>query len=105
MRVIETPVFTRAITALLEDEAYRLLQLALLHRPERGAMIRGGGGLRKVRWPLPGQGKRGGLRVIYFWDAATETCYMLYAYPKNEQEDLTAQQLRQLSRLVREEFG
>jgi hypothetical protein len=105
MRFIETPIFTRAIVALLEDEAYRRLQLTLLQRPQRGAVIRGSGGLRKVRWPVPGQGKRGGLRVIYFWGEATETLYLLYAYPKNEQEDLTAQQLRVLSRLVREEFG
>jgi hypothetical protein len=91
--------------ALLDVEAYRLLQLALLQRPARGAVIRRSGGLRKVRWALPGQGKRGGVRVIYFWDEASETFYMLYAYPKNGQEDLTAQQLLVLSRLVREEFG
>ena len=95
----------RAIVALLDDEAYRLLQLALLQRPERGALIRNSGGLRKLRWPLPGRGKRGGLRVIYFWDEASGTCYLLYAYPKNEQEDLTARQLQVLRRLVREEFG
>jgi hypothetical protein len=104
MRFIETPIFTRAIVALLDDQEYQSLQLALLQRPRRGAVIRGSGGLRKVRWPLPRQGKRGGLRVIYFWDEASETFYMLFAYPKNEQEDLTAQQLRVLSRLVREEF-
>lgn len=105
MRFIETPIFTRTLLALLDDEAYRLLQLALFQRPGRGAMIQGSGGLRKLRWPLPGRGKRGGLRIIYFWDEASETFYMLLAYPKNEQEDLTAQQLRVLRRLVREEFG
>jgi hypothetical protein len=105
MRFIETPIFTRAMLALLDDEAYRLLQLALLHRPGQGAAIRRSGGLRKLRWPLPGQGKRGGLRVVYFWDKASETFYMLFAYPKNEQEDLTEQQLRVLRRLVREELG
>jgi hypothetical protein len=105
MRFIETSVFTRTIVALLDDQEYPALQLALLHRPQRGAVIRGSGGLRKLRWPRPGQGKRGGLRVIYFWDEASETFYMLFAYPKNEQEDLTVQQLRMLSRLVREEFG
>src|SRR5580704_11984123 len=104
MRFIETPVFTRAIVGQFDDEAYRLLQMALLERPERGDVIRGSGGLRKVRWSLRGQGKRGGLRIIYFWDEASETFYMLYAYPKNEREGLTAQQLRVLSRLVREEF-
>ena len=105
MRFIETPVFTRAIVALLDDEAYRLLQLSLLESPSFGASIPKSGGLRKLRWPLPGRGKRGGLRVIYFWDAPSETFYMLYAYPKNVQEDLTAEQLRVLRRLVREEFG
>jgi hypothetical protein len=66
MRLIETPVFSRAILARLDDQDYQSLQLALLYRPERGTVIRGSGGLRKVRWPLPGVGKRGGLRVISF---------------------------------------
>lgn len=90
--------------ATLEDEEYRLLQLALVYRPERGKVIQGSGGLRKMRWSLPGQGKRSGLRIIYFWDDASETFFMLYAYPKNKREDLTTQQLRVLTRHVREEF-
>lgn len=52
MRFVETPVFTRAVTSLLSDEEYRQLQLALLIRPEQGALIRGSGGLRKLRWAL-----------------------------------------------------
>jgi hypothetical protein len=105
MRFIETPIFTRSIVALLDDAEYRSLQLALLQRPHLGAAIPHGGGLRKARWPLPGRGKRGGLRIVYFWDEASETFYMLYAYPKNEQENLTVGQLRALRRLVHEEFG
>jgi hypothetical protein len=105
MIFIETPVFTRAITGLLDDEQYHSMQLALLLRPNRGAVIRGSGGLRKFRHSLPGAGKRGGIRVIYFWHELSETFYMLYAYRKNAQEDLTNQQLRALARLVREEFG
>ena len=105
MRFIETPIFTRSIVALLDDAEYRSLQLALLLRPNLGPVIPHGRGLRKVRRPLPGRGKRGGLRIVYFWDEASETFYMLYAYPKNEQENLTAGQLRTLSRLVHEEFG
>jgi hypothetical protein len=73
-------------------------------RPEQGPLIRSGGGLRKVRWARPGGGKRGGLRVIYYWAAAETAFYMLYAYSKNEQGDLTPAQTRQLGQLVREEF-
>ena len=73
-------------------------------RPEQGPVIRGAGGLRKVRWARPGAGKRGGLRVIYYWTAAERAFYMLYAYSKNEQENLTPAQARMLGQLVREEF-
>jgi hypothetical protein len=104
MRFLETPVFTHAVTALLGDENFAALQAALLLRPKRGAVIRGSSGLRKLRWSTPGSGKRGGMRLIYFWDEPSETYYLLYLYRKNEQEDLTARQLRVLTRLVREEF-
>ncbi len=104
MRFIETPVFTRIATALWTDDEYHALQLALFSRPELGSLIPRSGGLRKVRWSRSGAGKRGGVRVIYYWDRPTETFYMLYAYTKAEQGDLTAQQLRVLSRLVREEL-
>lgn len=104
MRFVETPVFTRAIRAALDDESYRALQIALMLRPEQGAIIKGSGGLRKMRWARAGAGKRGGLRVIYFWEAKVTVFYMLYAYAKNEQGDLTAAQVRALGALVRREF-
>ena len=80
------------------------MQLALLLRPEQGRLIPKGSGLRKIRWKRSGAGKRGGLRLIYFWDRDEETIYMLFVYPKSGQEDLTASQLRILSKLVREEL-
>ncbi len=104
MRFIETPVFTRIATRIWSDEEYHALQLALFFRPELGAIIPGSGGLRKMRWSLRGKGKRGGIRLIYYWDLPSETFFMLYAYSKNEQGDLTAKQIRDLGRLVREEF-
>lgn len=104
MRFIETPVFTAALRRHLSDEAYRALQLALVLRPEQGPVISGSGGLRKLRWAVPGRGKRSGLRVIYYWVPDEEVFYMLYAYAKNEQGDLTPAQVRVLARLVREEF-
>jgi mRNA-degrading endonuclease RelE of RelBE toxin-antitoxin system len=105
MRFIETSVFTRSIVELLGDDDYRGFQLTLLFQPQLGSVIPGSGGLRKIRWSVPGRGKRGGIRVIYYWHERTETFYLLYVYRKNERENLTAQQLRLLSQLVREEFG
>ena len=104
MRFVETPVFTKVITRRIGDDEYRGLQIALMLRPEQGPIIRGSGGLRKVRWAKPGAGKSGGLRIIYYWAPAEQAFYMLYAYSKNEQGDLTPAQARQLGRLVREEF-
>lgn len=104
MRFVETPVFTAALRRHLDDETYRALQLALLLRPGQGPIIQGGAGLRKLRWAAPGRGKRGGVRLIYYWEPASQTFYMLYLYAKNEQGDLTAAQLKLLARLVREEL-
>jgi hypothetical protein len=104
MRFVETPIFTEQITAAIDDLSYRRLQVALLLRPEQGALIQGSGGLRKLRWAGSGRGKRGGVRVIYFWHPEEEIFYMLYVYPKNEQSDLTPAQIRILRRLVEEQF-
>jgi hypothetical protein len=104
MRFVETSVFTVQIVDAIDDDSYRQLQVALVLRPEQGALIKGSGGLRKIRWSTPGQGKRGGIRVIYFWHPGDETFYMLFAYSKNVQGDLTPAQARALRRLVEQEF-
>ena len=104
MRFVETPIFTREVRNLLQDEEYRALQLALLFRPEQGVLIPGTSGLRKLRWGLRGKGKRGGCRVIYYWDKNQEAFYMLLVYPKSKQDDLTPAQIKVLSKLVQEEF-
>ncbi len=67
MVIVETSTFTRRVQELLSDEDYRKLQTVLINRPNTGAIIPGSGGLRKVRWALSGRGKRGGVRVIYYW--------------------------------------
>ncbi|NOS82983.1 MAG: hypothetical protein HOP32_15520, partial [Nitrospira sp.] len=64
MRFVETPAFTAALRRHRDDETYRALQLALLLRPAQGPIIQGGAGLRKLRWAVPGRGKRGGVRLI-----------------------------------------
>ena len=102
MIFVETPIFTKQILTLLSDEGYRAIQLALLFRPESGEIIQRTGGLRKLRWRLPHAGKRGGLRVIYYWDQPAEVLYMLWVYRKRRQEDLTPRQSKLLSKLVKE---
>ena len=102
MIFIETPLFTKLIKDFLPDENYRLLQQTILIRPEVGDLIRGGGGLRKIRWNVPGSGKRGGLRIIYYWDVPEETIYMLLPYKKSKQKDLTSAQLKVLRGLIKE---
>ena len=101
MIFIETSIFTKEIQKLLPDDEYRKLQQDLLLRPTAGNLIKGSGGLRKIRWKAPGGGKRGGLRIIYYWDSP-EKIYMLFPYKKAEQEDLTPAQIRILKKLVKE---
>jgi len=99
---IETPTFTRLIGKLMEDDEYAKLQLALARRPDWGKVMAGGGGIRKLRWAGSGRGRRGGLRVIYYWQTADHQIWLLVAYPKKEKKDLSHDEVRQLKRLVEE---
>ncbi|MCG7894845.1 MAG: type II toxin-antitoxin system RelE/ParE family toxin [Candidatus Thiodiazotropha taylori] len=100
MIIIETSVFTKLIKELLEDDEYRELQEALVNRPDLGDLIRGSGGIRKVRWNLKGTGKSGGVRVIYYWVVDDHHIRMLYVYPKGKQANLTKEQVAQLKAIV-----
>jgi hypothetical protein len=104
MVIIETPLFTRQLLSTLSDEEYRLLQATLLERPDAGKVIPGGGGLRKVRWVLEGRGKSGGVRVIYYWFTSRGTILLVFIYAKNVQDNLTQDQLKQLKRIIEEEY-
>jgi len=89
---------------LLTDEAYGDLQTELVKRPDAGVLIPGSGGIRKLRWGYQGQGKRGGLRIIYYWAVAQEQVLMLLIYPKNVQDNLSPSQLRALRQIVEVEY-
>ena len=105
VELIETSVFTRQITDLLTDDEYRAMQLQLAARPGMGSLIKGAGGLRKLRVGVGSRGKRGGARVIYYWAVRNDMIMLLFAYAKNESEDLTPRQISQLAKLVTQEFG
>ncbi len=102
MLFIETPTFTRLITTLLSDDEYAGLQAELAVDPERGDLIRGGGGIRKIRYAIKGRGKSGGIRAIYYWVRSDNQILMLVAYPKSQKDNLTATETAILRRLVKE---
>jgi mRNA-degrading endonuclease RelE of RelBE toxin-antitoxin system len=100
MIFIEASSFVRTCEGLLDDEELRQLQISLMLNPESGKVIPASGGLRKLRWRGRGRGKRGGIRVIYYWIQKRERIHLLIAYAKNRQEDLTADQLKILITLI-----
>lgn len=102
MLFIETPYFTRFCEEHCSDDDLRVLQQQLIERPDAGDLIRGAKGLRKLRWALPGRGKSGGARIIYYWRSAAGQIYLLYAYSKNAQADLNAAQRKLLVQWVNE---
>ncbi len=101
--IIETPLFTRLISEYLSDDEYLNLQLALVKTPDLGPVIAGTGGVRKVRWALPGRGKRGGIRVIYYVRSQKGVIWMLTVYPKNVAENIPAHILRAIRQEIEDE--
>jgi mRNA-degrading endonuclease RelE of RelBE toxin-antitoxin system len=104
VELIETSTFTRQITALLSDEEYGAFQARLAANPDLGALIKGGGGIRKIRVAVGSRGKRGGARVIYYWAVRKDVILLLLAYAKNVSADLTPRQAAQLAKFVKQEF-
>jgi len=99
---IETSVFTKLIVELLPDDSYRLLQDDIAKNPQAGDLIPAGGGIRKLRFALSGKGKRGGARLIYYWQTSKYKIYMLLAYSKAKKENLEPDQVAILKALVKE---
>ena len=104
MKIIETTIFTKKVISLLSEEEYRNLQNELISNPGKGKVIRGSGGLRKIRCGISGKGKSGGVRIIYCWIMKRDTILMLLVYPKSEQDNLTPSQLKILKSLVEKEL-
>ena len=102
MVFVEASLFTKRLPGYLDEDAYRSLQDHLIERPDAGAVIRHSGGIRKVRWAAGGKGKSGGVRVIYYWAKSDDQIFLLTIYGKNEQETLSADELRRIVKLIEE---
>jgi hypothetical protein len=105
VELVETSAFTKQIDAVLTADEYQEFQSRIAANPETGALIKGGGGIRKVRVSVGSRGKSGGARVIYYWAVRKNVILLLYAYPKNATADLTPKQISQLAKIVKEEYG
>jgi hypothetical protein len=102
---IEAPAFTRLVSDYLSEDAYRQLQTHLANDPELGEVMPGSGGFRKLRWadPRRGKGRRGGLRVIYFYFRSEQQVWLMTVYDKNEAADLTSKQKAALKAAIEQE--
>lgn len=99
---IEVPIFTKRWKEIgLSDSELRSLQIMLLKDPESGPVMEGTGGIRKVRFPLENRGKSGSVRVCYTDFAEYEVIYLITAFEKKEQENLSAEEKSVLKKLVK----
>ena len=102
----ETPVFSRLLESYMDDGEYGVLRSELMRAPEQGDLMPGTGGFRKLRWPdrRRHEGKRGGLRIIYYLLLEDRQIWLFTIYGKDERKDLTAKQCRLLGNAIREEL-
>lgn len=103
---VELPAFERYRSDYLDDADFRLLQQLLLLQPHIGDVIKGTGGLRKMRFAnaLRQKGKRGGMRIIYYWWSAGQQFWLFTLYGKELQDDLTTRQCQALKQLLEREY-
>ena len=103
---VELPAFERHRAEYLDDDAFRRLQSLLMLHPEAGDTIPGTGGLRKLWFAdeRRGKGKRGGLRVIYYWWDAGSQFWLFTVYDKDEMSDLTTPQRKVLKEMIKKEL-
>lgn len=93
---VETRLFSSLVQQYLSDDEYSALQREVMANPEAGDVIRGSGGVRKLRWGVAGRGKRGGLRIIYYLRTRQGEVWMLTLYAKNEAESIPGHVLKRI---------
>jgi len=100
MTVVETPFFLSKAAGLLTEEERGDLITSIGMSPDAGDIIPGTGGVRKLRWAREGKGKRGGLRVIYYFHNETFPVFLLTVYSKSQKANLTKAERNEWRRLV-----
>lgn len=102
MIFIETSLFSKLLPEYLTDDEYRALQDYLLKKPDAGDIVRGSGGVRKVRWAPTGRGKSGGIRAIYYWKKSDDEIWMLTLYSKSERATIASHVLKQIAEAIQD---
>jgi|tagenome__1003787_1003787.scaffolds.fasta_scaffold20974298_3 hypothetical protein len=100
LEFIHLPTYRRSAEALLDDEGQREIEAALCADPSLGAVIAGTGGVRKLRVALPGTGKSGGARLIYFYRQSRGRIYLILLYPKSRKDSLTKGERNEMRKLT-----
>lgn len=97
---VETSSFSKSRDELMDADEFLMFQKDLMSNPKKGDVIQGTNGLRKIRWSAKGHGKSGGMRIIYYYKVVSDVIYLVFAYPKNEQDELSQAQKEILKKLV-----
>ena len=100
MQIFVTGAYERAVRRLLSEESRKTMEAEIIANPDRAPVIRGTGGIRKLRWAGSGRGRRGGIRTIYFYHVGPERIYLLTAYAKAVRDDLTPADKQAFLKLV-----
>ena len=97
---IETKIFSKRIAGLISDDEFAEFQAELVQSPEKGPVIEGTGGLRKVRWKLKGKGKSGGIRIMYLFLKMHGMIHLVFVFAKGESDNLTSKEKKELKIIV-----
>lgn len=100
MRIVHTRMYLRSTKKLFSSAVLRMVDEMVVENPLLGDVISGTHGIRKMRVALEGGGKRGGARVVYYYWREGESAYMIYAYAKNQQENLSSAEKKTVSQLA-----
>jgi len=104
IKVLRLEIFSRRVKKLFTENEIDELAAYLAQNPEKGDVISGMNGLRKLRWSLGNQGERGGSRVIYYYHGQENLILLLSAYAKNQQEDMDSTEKKILKEVIEKYF-